>query len=180
MASLTALSPFDGLLPLVEGSIAITEITCEAITWLAPLQGQDVSVSDALSAQISTALPTPNRATGTAAHRAVWAGPSQFLVLGPALTPIPGAAMVDQTSAWAVCTVDGVQAAEILARLVPIDLRDSRFAIGHAARTLLGHMTCLLIRTDTARYDVLVFRSMAGTAAHELERALRMVTARGG
>jgi sarcosine oxidase gamma subunit len=32
----------------------------------------------------------------------------------------------------------------VLSRLVPIDLRPNVFEVGHAARTMLGHMSCLL------------------------------------
>jgi heterotetrameric sarcosine oxidase gamma subunit len=53
------------------------------------------------------------------------------------------------------------------------------FEVGHAARTMLGHMSCLLLRVEADRFLVLVFRSMAASATHDLDRAMRMVAARG-
>ncbi|MBL4629521.1 MAG: sarcosine oxidase subunit gamma, partial [Roseicyclus sp.] len=117
--------------------------------------------------------------TGTGpGTRVVWTGPEQAMVLGTALKPISGAALSDQTSAWACCALSGGDAAAVLGRLVPIDLREDVFAVGHGARTLLGHMNCVLLRTGPQRYEIMVFRSMAATATHELGRAMGMVAAR--
>ena len=67
---------------------------------------------------------------------------------------------------------------DILARLVPIDLRDQAFPDGAAARTLFGHMTAVLMRLGPEHYEVMVFRSMAGTLAHDLKDAMESVAAR--
>lgn len=178
MANLTAKTAFDGLLPIAKGDVTLSEITFDAITWVAPYKGKAAAVSKALDKQIAAAFPDPNRTTGSGDARAVWTGPGQAFVLGKPLKPITGAAMADQTSAWAACALEGDHAAEVLARLVPIDLRDETFAVGHAARTVLGHMTCVLIRTGAVRYEIMVFRSMAATCTHEITRAMRMVAAR--
>lgn len=177
MAKLTAKTAFNGLLPITTGRVTLSEIDYDAITWIAPAKGRAAAVSKALVKQISAAFPEPNCTTGTDT-KAVWTGPGQAMVLGAVMKPIAGAAMSDQTSAWACCRVDGAGASAVLARLVPIDLRPDAFAVGDAARTLMGHMNCVLTRTGPNCYDVMVFRSMAATAAHELERAMRMVAAR--
>lgn len=177
MANLTFKTAFDGLLPITIGTVTLSEVTPDTVTWIAPAKGKAAAVSKALEKQIGAAFPEPNRVTGTD-MRAVWTGPGQAMILGAVLKPITGAAMSDQTSAWACCAVDGPDAAAVLSRLVPIDLRADKFAVGHAARTLLGHMNCVLMRTGPDRYEVMVFRSMAATATHELECAMRMVAAR--
>lgn len=174
MAKLIAKTPFDGLLPLTHGDTTLTEVTYDRITWIAPHKGQMAKTSRALDKQIGADFPSPN----THANGVVWFGPEQALVLGTPLKPISGAALVDQTSAWAICTLDGADAAAVLARLVPIDLRDGAFGPGAAARTLLGHMTCVLMRTGPTGYQIMVFRSMAATCAHEISRAMEMVAAR--
>jgi len=174
VANLTAKTAFDGALPLTHGRNTLSEFTYDKITWLSPLKGKEGAVSKALEKQTGAAFPDPNRISGPA----VWAGPSQALVLGGELKPITGAVLVDHSSAWAIAALEGPEAAAILSRLVPIDLRDDSFAVGHAARTLLGHMNCVLIRPAKARFEVMVFRSMAHTCAHEIERAMKMVAAR--
>ncbi len=179
MVDLIAKSPCDGLLPKEIGTVSLSETVFEAITSVAPLGGQDKAVSEALKAQIGAALPGPNRTTGKANSRAVWSGRGQVFVLGPSLAPIKGAAMTDQTDAWACVELDGAAARDVLARLVPIDLRDSVFKRGHAARTQLMHMNIVLMRTGADRYGIMAFRSMAGTLVHDLERAMEAVAARG-
>ncbi len=67
---------------------------------------------------------------------------------------------------------------DALARLVPIDLRARVFAPGHVARTGLGHMMAVLRRLSADTVEVMVFRSMAATAVHEITVAMQSVTAR--
>jgi sarcosine oxidase subunit gamma len=178
VASLTARTAFAGLLPITEAALTLSEAAPEAITWVAPYRGQVAAVSAELDRRTGCAFPAPNRFTAKGGRRIVWTGPEQAFVLGAAPGDIAGAAIGDQSGGWAACALEGDGAAEVLARLLPIDLRDDRFAVGHAARSLLGHMSCVLMRTGPARYEVLVFRSMAASAAHELHRAMRMVAAR--
>lgn len=174
MANLTAKTPYGDLLPITKGTLTLSELCHAAITWIAPAKGKATSVSKALEKQINAPFPAPGRIEGPV----VWFGPEQALVLGRALKPITGAALSDQSSAWACCALDGPDAAAVLARLVPIDLRDTAFKVGHGARTMLGHMNCVLMRVDADRYEIMVFRSMAASAAHEVERAMTMVAAR--
>lgn len=179
MADLIATSACAGLLPKTIGDVTLSEIVFAAITSVAPFSGQEAAVSEALKAQIGAALPKPNRATGKAAARAVFAGRGQTLVLGPQLSPIAGAAMTDQTDAWAAVELDGPSARDVLARLVSIDLRADIFKQGHAARTPIFHMPGVVVRTGADRYLLMTFRSMAGTLVHDLETAMEGVAARG-
>lgn len=174
VANLTSKSAYHGLLPITSGTVTLSEIDHAAITWIAPAKGKTAAVSKALTKQTGAAFPEPGRIEGPL----VWFGQGQALILGASIKPIAGAALSDQTSAWASCAIEGADTRAVLERLVPIDLRDTAFAVGHAARTLLGHMNCVLMRTGEDRYEVMVFRSMAATAAHELERSMRMVAAR--
>lgn len=184
MANLTAKNAFGPLLPITHGALTLMETTPAAITWVAPYKGKLAAVSKALTKQIKAPFPDPNRVTGPAAGtgnttaRVVWTGPDQAFVLGPLLKPITGAAMGDQSSAWATCALEGDGAADVLARLVPIDLRDEKFLEGHGARTILGHMNCVVMRTGAQRFEIMVFRSMAKTAADEIAHAMRTIKAR--
>ncbi|KMW57988.1 Sarcosine oxidase gamma subunit [Candidatus Rhodobacter oscarellae] len=176
MAKLIAKSPGAGLLPVRVGSLSLTEEAHDAITCVAPFQGQEKPVSAALKDAIGAALPGVGRVTGKAGARVAWLGLGQVLVLGPPVAP-PGAAVTDQSDGWACLTLEGPGSRAVLARLTPLDLRENLFKRGHAARSLLGHMTCLFLRTGVERYEMLVFRSMAATAVHELTHAMQSVAA---
>ena len=178
MANLIARSPAAGMAPVRHGPLTLREAGMQAITWLAPFRGHAAAVSADLERGIGVGLPAPNRVSGEGegAVRAVWAGPGQALILGAEVAP-PGAAVADQSDAWAWFVLEGAGASDVLARLTPVDLRAAAFPLGGAARTLLFHMTATLMRTGPDRWEVLVFRSMAQTAAHEIEVAMRRVAA---
>ncbi len=175
---LTVRSPASGLLPLTVGTVTLFEDEGQAITSVAPFRGQESAVSDALKAQLGAAWPKPGRSTGKSGSRVVWSGLDQAFVIGPALSPIPGAALTDQSDAWACLTLEGEGARDVLARVTPLDLRPSAFKQGHAARTELAHMSALLLRTGESRYAIMAFRSMAKTLVHDLHEAMIAIEAR--
>lgn len=178
MARLIAKSPFEALLPVEVAGCVLSEVQSEAITSVAPFAGQEEAVSAALLSAIGAGFPAPDRMTSADGVRIVWTGRAQAMVLGPAVAPA-GAAVTDQSDAWAVVALDGSIARQVLARLVPIDLRDRAFPDGASARTMLAHMTCTLMRTGAERYEIMVFRSMAATAVHDLSVAMKSVAAQG-
>lgn len=190
MARLTAKDAFGALVPVTFGTVTLSGIEAGAVTWLAPLAGKAAEVSAALAAQVGAGLPEAGQSLAAAGGRVVWAGPGQAFVIGPDLTPIDGAAQVDHTSAWARMALEGADAEAVLARLVPVDLRAAAFGEGATARTQLGHMACSLSRTGVRagagagagagaeRFEIMVFRSMAASAVHEIARAMEMVAAR--
>lgn len=178
MASLIARTPFDGLLPLSHGSVTAVEVDPGRITSVTPHAGQADAVSAALKTATGCALPPVGAFVAAKGTRVSWSGLDQWFVMAPAPVEVPGAALVDQSDAWAAVALSGDGVRDVLHRLVPIDLRPDVFEVGHAARTVLGHMSCLLLRVEADRYEALVFRSMAASAAHDLDRAMRMVAAR--
>lgn len=177
MAKLIANTPCAGLLPKTIGTIELTEIDTGQITLVAPFKGQQKVVSEALKSAHGIAFPAPNRTTGSS-PRAVWCGMGQALVMGAFACPDLPAACVDHSDAWTVVRIDGVDAAAVLARLTPIDLRAAVFKRGHTARTLVGHMTASVTRVGSNAFEIMVMRSMAGTLVHDLERTARNVADR--
>jgi heterotetrameric sarcosine oxidase gamma subunit len=178
VANLIARTPFDGHLPLIHGSVEAVEVDLGTITSVAPFAGQASAVSKALEKAVGCALPPVGAFSSKGETRIAWSGLDQYFVMGPGPVSIPGAALTDQSDAWASVRVAGAGSRDVLSRLVPIDLRPNVFEVGHAARTMLGHMSCLLMRVESDGYVLLVFRSMAASAAHDLDRAMRMVTGR--
>ena len=175
MVSLVAKTPAGGLLPLEIGACRLEERLYEAITWVAPFDGE----AEAVGKAIGLPFPGTGRMTGEGNHLALWVGPDQALVLGPPLDP-KGAAVADQSGGWAVLTLSGRASRDVLARLTPLDLRETAFPEAATARTLLGHLTASLTHIGPDTYEIMVFRSMAHTAVHELTRAMKGVASRAG
>ena len=179
MAKLIAQPPLKTGLPVEAGTTILRTPRVGRITSLAPLDGAEAALSEALQGAHGLAFPDPNRATSGSAARCVWTARGQAMLMGP--TPDASlakhAAVTDQSDGWVVFRLEGEDAAAVLARLVPVDLHPAIFAAGHTARTLLGHMGCSLTRVGEAAYDIMVMRSMAQSALHELTVAMKSVAA---
>lgn len=178
MVELIAKTPCAGLLPKTIGALHLSELDLGHITSVMPLAGQGDAVSKALKKKIKAEFPAPNRVTGTGDARMVWTGVGQAFALGPALKPIAGAAMTDQSDAWCAVALEGPEAGAALARLIPIDLRSPAMEPGHCARSQLGHMSAIILKLSETRFELLVFRSMAETLVHEMTEVMETIAAR--
>lgn len=176
MVKLIAKTPCAGLLPKTIGTVTLSEVTPDTITFIAPFKGQAKVVSDALKAATGLAFPAPNRMAGRG-PRIIWCGMGQALLMDVTAPDMP-AQVIDHSDAWAIVEVSGADARAVLARLTPIDLRPTSFKRGHTARTLIAHMTASVTCTGTERFEVMAMRSMAGTLVHELEQAAQNIADR--
>lgn len=168
-------APCDGVLPVVIGDMVLREYRPAAITAITPFAGQEPAVQD----NLGVSFPAPGQVTGSKHLRLVWTGPGQAMAIGHPVSACPGAAVVDQSAGWACLVLEGVGAVDVLARLVPVDLRERILPVGRVVRTLLGHMHVVLIRHDVRMFEMLVFRSMAATAVREIEVAMKSVAGLG-
>lgn len=169
------------MLPKKVGDLVLTEVDLGPMTLLAPY----ADGADALTAAVKEAhgltWPEPGRAASADGLWLVWFGRDAALLTGavPAEGLSGHAALADQSDGWACVDLSGPGAEHVLARLVPIDLRQQVFGRGQTARTLIGHMMASITRTGAQSFMILVFRSMAGTLVHELTEAMESVHARG-
>jgi heterotetrameric sarcosine oxidase gamma subunit len=125
-------------------------------------------------------FPNPNSVSQSKGDGTlIWTGRDQAFLLAADPAPLQGlAALTDQSDGWCGLTVTGAGAADVLARLVPVDLRLTALPVGACIRTGLNHMNVVLWRDGLDAFTLLVFRSMARTAWHEVEEAMRAVCAR--
>ena len=158
----------------------LTEVALGQVTSIAPFNGKDRVVSSALKS-LGLSFPKPGKSSSKAGVTCLWTGRGQAFLIGTAPPEaVQGiSALTDQSDGWAAMCLDGPQAEAVLARLVPLDLRAAAFARGAVLRCQLGHMPVILHRTGPVAFQILVFRSMAATAVHELHQAMRSVAARG-
>ena len=163
MADLIARTPLADLLPLTVGTVTMTEVVHDRLTLIAPFRGREVP-----------GFPAPNRTT----RNMIWVGQGQALCIGAPPDIGDAAALTDQSDAFAIAAIAGDAVEQVLARLVPLDLRLPGFAVGHTARTLLGHMTASVTRRGDRAFEVMVMRSMARTLVHDLTRAATGVALR--
>ena len=178
MPDLIARSPLAARPMLTSGGITLSEIALGPITSIAPFRGQEKALARALK-EMGLGFPAPNRVSESARARLVWTARDQAFLIGVAPDGLAAhAALTDQSDGWAALRLDGAGAEAVLARIVPLDLRLAQFPAGHAARTPFNHMSSLLMRRGADTFEILVFRSMARTAWHEIEAAMAALAAR--
>lgn len=174
--TLTASTPATGTLPVTRGTMTLSLADPGPLTSIAPHKGQAGAVSDALKAATGLALPGVGTcATGKGAIQ--WFGRDLWLLSGVAAPDLPGAALTDQTDAWVTLDLTGPQGAEVMARLVPVDLRLAAFPEGAAARTEMHGMMVAVTRTGPDALRIMAFRSMAKTLTHAMIEAMENVAA---
>lgn len=180
MVELAAQSPCAGLLPLRIGGVSLLSEDPGQLTALMPAPGGEAALSRALKAAHGVDWPAPGRMETGQGAAVQWFGHAQALLIGPAPDPALAAhaVLVDQSDAWAVVRLEGAGAGEVLARLVPLDLRAGAFPPGATARSLLGHMSASVTRLPAGEFRLMVFRSMARTLVQELHHAMDGVAAR--
>ncbi len=178
MVRLVEKSPCDGLLPVRAGALELEHLPVPATAWIAPAPGREAAVSQALKQVVGAAFPAPGRATGKAGTRCVWFAQGEALLLAAAVPALADAAVVDQSHGWAVLRLSGPGCEDVLARLVPLDLRPAQFRRGHAARTTARHVPMVVIRAGQGAFELIVPSSMVKTAVDDLAGAMRIVAAR--
>ena len=165
--------------PVTHGTCRLALADLGAVTSIALFPGQEKAANKALK-PLGLGFPAPNSLTQSGAALLVWTAREQAFLIG-ADAPEMGtaAAVTDQSGGWAGLRLSGAMATDVLMRLVPLDLRKADFPAGKAARVPLGHMSSVLLREADGGFLILIFRSMARTAWHEIEVAMKSVAARG-
>ncbi len=178
MANLIATAPLGFVKPVVFAGTSLTQMDWAQITSIAPFAGREADVDTAL-AKIGLGFPAPNTTLSKGAARIAWTGRAQAFLIGADCPDFgDAAAITDQSDAWARFAIVGPAAVDTLARYVPVDLRAAALPVGASIRSQLYHVPLCLMRTGPDAFEVMVFRSMAHTAWHELESAMRTLAAR--
>lgn len=178
MARLIALGAFGDLLPLQAGDVTCTEVVRETLFSVAPFRAQQKAVSAALKSQLGLTLPALGRRKAAGDVICQWNGHDAWIV--SAQVALDGfAAVTDQSDGYATLEIAGASVEEVLARLVPLDLRSTSFKVNHTARSLLGHLPVSITRTGPQAFEVMVMRSMAASLVHDLQVAMTGLAARG-
>jgi len=168
------------------GDNRIVECADLALVSVARPLGDKGALEAALRAGFSLALPEPGRSVATDETRAVWMAEDQtMLILGngdaDAEARVQSALKdagytTDQTGGWVILEVSGPDTLSALERICPIDLDASSFPDDAAARTLMEHLSVLLIHLGPERFWLTGASSSAASLAHALDISYRNVT----
>ncbi len=177
MPELIAKSALEGQGPLTLGGVTLAEASVGPITSISILPGGAKAVAKGLKG-LGLTFPAPNAFVEKNGVRIIWTGRDQAFLVGGEAPALEGAAITDQSDGWAVLSLSGVGAVDVLARLVPLDLRLSACPVGRVLRAPVNHMNAVIVRSGDYAFEIMVFRSMARTAWHELVAAMEAMAAR--
>ncbi|KIN63982.1 Sarcosine oxidase, gamma subunit family protein [Sulfitobacter noctilucicola] len=179
MVELTQKTPCAGLLPVTYGDVTLEEVNLGPITSLSAFD--DLSkMAAALKKAHGLSWPKPQESHLKDDVRCLWFGRKEVLLTGvaPDESLRKHGAVVDQSDAWAVVSVNGEGTTDVLARLVPVDLRDSAMPVGATVRSQVQHMQGSITKLASDEFIVMVFRSMATTLVHDMKQAMAAVATR--
>jgi len=170
-------TPAVGGLPETLGSVTLSLAGPALVTSIAPFPGADVNPA---LATLGLTMPAAGTMNAQGAARILWAGRDMAFLMGADAPDglAAEAALTDQSDGWVWMHLSGADAAAVLARLTPLDLRDSALPVGAVARSMINHMQAIVLRPLPEVYELAVFRSMASTLKHELIEAMKAVAAR--
>ena len=171
--TLTAAAPATGPLPVARGGMTLSLVDPGTLTSIAPYRGRVEETSAALRSATGLTLGPGYATSGGAAIQ--WFGRDIWLLSGIAAPELPGAAVTDQSDAWVTLELTGPDIDKVMARLVPVDMRDASAPVGTALRTEIHGMMVALACTGPQTVQIMAFRSMAGTLAHPVSDALENV-----
>jgi len=179
VAKLIAKTATEDLLPLTVGGLTLSDATPKRLTAISLWPGAEAAADLGLKT-VGLGWPAPDRAVKGAKGLCLWSGRDQAFVADVTVPPTLAdhGAVTDVSDGWVALNLSGPGAAAALARLLAIDLSPRAFPEGATARTGLGHMMVLVHRSSTRSFTLYVFRSMAASAVHEIEVAMKAMAAR--
>ncbi len=151
-----------------------------AIATLAPFRGQGIAVADALKKLWKTGLPKTGKIRTVKSVILLWSAPGQWLskgdfdpvALAVALDGI--AAVTDQSDAFAVLHLTGTGAADVMARLSPLDV--ATLAGTDVARTEIAALAGVVTPIKDG-YEIWLPRSAAHWGVDKITGAMERLEA---
>lgn len=173
MAKLIACTAGAATFPFASEGVEIVEVPFAPMTSIAAHKGRERDAAKVLDS-LGLGLPKPGEVLQHDEARVMWFGIDHAMLIGVEAPDALGAvaALCDQSDAWCRVTLSGPAVRQVLTHLTPVDLRDGAFPVGRIARTDIQHMSGALARLAPDQWEIMVFRSMADTLAHDLKTAL--------
>ena len=157
----------------------------EPLTALPPLGGYDQAfgpnrlVERSDLAITSVALPQGQTLAPPSGATAIPTGPDQVFLLAPmgAEHDLAGAYATDQTHGWAILDLSGPDSVSAFVRCCHRDLHPDSFAVGASARTVMEHLSVVILRQAKDGFRLMSPSSSAASFLHAVETSLQNVGA---
>lgn len=175
-------SPFAAEVSARSGALKLTAVPRGSIWQIACWPASFEKVQGALAEACGCNAPAPGQVAITADDRLlIRIEPLKWWIIGPDAAQCPlrpeaeDGVWLDMSHDQAAIAIEGANAAELMKRMVTIDLREAAFPDLSCATTHMHHMIIRVVRRDGAeavRYQMMVMRSyaddLAEIAAHHI------------
>lgn len=181
---LKATSPLDGF-SLREPGISLAEVSGLAVIAISAPKSGEAALETALQSALGLAWPLTGRSSVSEKHRLLGLSRDQAFLLFPhegagaenvVATGIAEAGyLFDQSDAWAMLRLQGPHSRAALERICMLDLDDAAFPDGAVSRTLMEHLSVIILREARDRYLLMSPRSSAGSFLDAVETSVRNI-----
>ncbi len=186
---LTAYPPLAAL-SIERRGASLVEVDGYALCSLAVPLGGRQALGQCLQTALGLALPAIGNSclSSDGMYRLLGLQQDQFFLTAEAesgtVTPFVAtlvedkAYVTDQSDSWAKLRLNGPIAREVLMRLCMIDLHPIAFTTGAVVRTVMEHMSVILLKESDESFILFTPRSSAGSFVHAVEEAMNSCAAK--
>lgn len=181
---LKATSPLNGF-SLKEPGVSLVEVAGLAMVAISVPKDGEAALDAALQSALGLAWPVTGRSSVSEKHRLLGLSQDQSFLLFPhegagvenaVHTRIAEAGyLFDQSDAWAILRLQGPHSRAALERICILDLDDAVFPDGAVSRTLMEHLSVIILRETRDRYLLMSPRSSAGSFLDAVETSVRNI-----
>ncbi|MCY4190911.1 MAG: hypothetical protein OXD42_06250 [Rhodospirillaceae bacterium] len=185
--ALTAASPLAGYARTI-GDVLLTEVGDYNLCSVAAPLGEDGALGKALVDSFDVPRPATGQSSISTdgATRLLGLQPDQILILFRADDPDRAADQVaaamktaayvtDQSDSWVLLALEGADVCPVLERLCMLDLDDAAFPAGAVSRTVMEHLSVIILRERDNRFLLFNPRSSARSFLPAVETAAETV-----
>ena len=172
----------------VIGDTVLEEVTDLGIVSIAIPLGGDVLLAQSLEEGYGASLPKSGVLSVSRDRTAKFLGmaPDQVMALvanapGDAVDGIrhrlgDAAYFTSQTDNWVILRLSGDLSRSALERICPVDLNATSFRLDNVARTVMEHLSVIILREGEKGFLLLSPRSSATSFLHAVETSIKNVT----
>ncbi len=166
------------------GDISLTEVGGLSVVSLSIPLGCDDQLSEAVRLNYGVNIPNPGRSTvtGDGESRFLRLQPEQMFLLSnespdTALKTVKAKLgdvgyFTDQSDGWVILRLSGINCRKALERVCMLDLSASVFAEGSLARTVMEHLSVIILREGEDSFLLMSARSSADSFLHAIQASI--------
>ena len=170
-------------------NVSLSELSGGEICSLAIVSPEDEQMLEAtFDAIFDVSLPQPGKISNFEGGYIFWTAPHQWFLVHSEMDDcfydrkLQGQfndkmAITLQSDGWARMKIEGPNCRKVLEKFIMLDLDDSVFPVGCAARTLAGHLNIFILRHGGSNdvYEIWCARSFASSLMETLKTAARNI-----